>query len=1020
MSASGTKYGQKYGQTARMLLWALAGLLVLGVAGSLMMSVRARNDAQKQIVEQAQTIVERSLTLAFEPEDLEAPADVERAAILTQHVTEVVLDPSDFTTVTLYGADGTILYSTEAGRIGNQLVGEQERIREALKGIVQNRSSDGRFSTLSAFRFPSGVGRPSAVELVRDDAPIANAAAPWRAIALFLFVILVLVGLVAWGLNKIALAAALAAASASSEQRQHAAPTQAAAPTQKPITVLQPGLREEGEARRQSDERAKAAEERAALLQEQYRKTLEELQGYQRLAREPQRGDQALSDPAIEERALRAEGQVHTLQQQLQTLATERQQLERRLREVETAGGTTADPAGSAVRDGELRDAHQESIGLRAELEGAQTQLEVLRREVETLRTGASAVDQEGSGPDRSATHAELARTKDALSTTESQLRSAHRELEDARGELRSLRTEEQRAAMLEGELRTARAAAGSLEASHRAELVEREAEFEEKVRATREAFQRQLTEIEATYKAQLGKREADLAGRIAEAETAARQAAREVETMASEREAARAEAISREQRLIETTEGIEALRAEADALRAELADRRSAAETATSQAQLAGATAEELQAEIQRAHEAVAQLRGDLAAERAAAAEAVEVAERAEREAATLALQTAETARRFEEAVAENADLNRRLQEIESRRQLELAGDQGRAAIDELLRVTQERLAGQTEKLMTTEDRIRELESELTATMERIEVAETELRTHRMSEALKEMREGEHVEDGAAVGASDGGTISVGAHTEDRRASSPFTKELSLDAKKTIARMMGITQILKHKKDAKEQAQLIKQLTTYARRLDHTVSDLAETDTLARGELELKVKRTDLDALIQRVVEESGVDTDHDVRVATESVVIGVDPLRTEQIVSGLLRAAGDRTATGKEIVVRLGTADGGALISVEDPEPSSDASLSPVVKRFAEAQGGWAKVESRPDGGSAFRVFLPDGSPARDEVRVLVEGEQQADVWDNSAEDILVQELHRLAELPDNGNVKSTGRSRRAGRKG
>ena len=40
---------------------------------------------------------------------------------------------------------------------------------------------------------------------------------------------------------------------------------------------------------------------------------------------------------------------------------------------------------------------------------------------------------------------------------------------------------------------------------------------------------------------------------------------------------------------------------------------------------------------------------------------------------------------------------------------------------------------------------------------------------------------------------------------------------------------------------------------------------------------------------------------------------------------------------------------------------ETSSDASLSPVVSRFADVQGGWAKVESRPNGGSAFRVFLP-----------------------------------------------------------
>ena len=51
-------------------------------------------------------------------------------------------------------------------------------------------------------------------------------------------------------------------------------------------------------------------------------------------------------------------------------------------------------------------------------------------------------------------------------------------------------------------------------------------------------------------------------------------------------------------------------------------------------------------------------------------------------------------------------------------------------------------------------------------------------------------------------------------------------------------------------------------------------------------------------------------------------------------------------------------------ALLSVEDKEASSDGSLSPVVSKLADVMGGWAKVESRPSGGSAFRVYLPDQS--------------------------------------------------------
>ena len=160
----------------------------------------------------------------------------------------------------------------------------------------------------------------------------------------------------------------------------------------------------------------------------------------------------------------------------------------------------------------------------------------------------------------------------------------------------------------------------------------------------------------------------------------------------------------------------------------------------------------------------------------------------------------------------------------------------------------------------------------------------------------------------------------------------------------------------------------------------------------------------------------------------------MAVDPLRTEQILTGLLRASADRTPPKKGITVRLASHQGGALLSVEDPEPSSDASLSPVVQRFAEAQGGWAKVESLENGGSAFRVFLPDGAqaaarrgrPRRGEtprrraigglraagdgreraqptqLHIMVGADEGADEpWSQSPEQMLVQELHRLSEI-------------------
>ena len=101
-----------------------------------------------------------------------------------------------------------------------------------------------------------------------------------------------------------------------------------------------------------------------------------------------------------------------------------------------------------------------------------------------------------------------------------------------------------------------------------------------------------------------------------------------------------------------------------------------------------------------------------------------------------------------------------------------------------------------------------------------------------------------------------------------------------------------------------------MRQLTAYTRRLDHIVADLADADRLVHGEIELTVRRTDLETLVKRVVEESGIDADHEVRVETERVVVAVDQLRTEQILAGLLRTSGDRTPAEED---HHGAAGGG-----------------------------------------------------------------------------------------------------------
>ncbi|HWC71413.1 MAG TPA: hypothetical protein VG993_09655 [Actinomycetota bacterium] len=969
---------------ARIATISLAVLLLTGVVGSIVMGMRARGAAIDDVRAQAKAITDGSLGLVFRPDDLDDVASDPRAAMLTDQIGKVVVDPSDFDAVTLWSPTSDILYSTDEGRIGNRLAGEGERIRSTLRGTPQTRTTDGTISVMMPLRFDSGVGEPAVVELTAPAGPIDSAGAPWRTMAWFSGIALLFVGgLLLWDRRH-----PFDARPEPVQRRGVAGPVPAAAA--RPIAVPSHGVKEEGDARRKAEDRARAAEERLSVLQDQYRKTLDELQGAQNKLRE---AAAAAPDATLEERAVQAEQRAAMLEDHARSADERARALEERSRELEerarlferqassskaeldemTRRLTERSPAADGDVDERLEVAEQETIGLRAELEGAQTQLSLVRRELETVRPQAERAGELLAELETIRSEARAARDTTASSQTE--LSTTSRELEDLRAEVRALRAEEQRAAMLGDELRSVKAELESVTASHRAELIEREVDLEEKVRSAREEFQSELARMEARHTEELAAKDEHVTQRIANLEDAAQQRVDEVERELAERT----------KRFANAEDEIAKAQAEAARLSSELTVAR--AELETTVAQLASESEGHGQA-----------------------TERLQVLERTSSEAMT---RSQRLAAELEAAAKDNVDLNRRLQELESRRQLELADAEGRADLDEILRVTQERLAGQTEKLIAAEERVHALEREMRAASSKLEETQSELRQQQMAAAMRHIRGEDGEPEGAGtppVAAPDTDT----APLEDRRATSPFMQELSTDARKSLTRILGITQVLKHKRDGKDQAQLVRQLTAHTRRLEHIVSDLADADRLVHGDVELNVRRTDLEPLVRRVVEESGIDADHEVRIETERVVVAVDQLRTEQILSGLLRASGDRTPPKKTIMVRLAASEGGATIAVEDPEPSSDASLSPVVQRFAEVQGGWATVESRENGGSSFKVFLPGdagaGDPngdarsaepaAADALHIVVEGVESSASADGSA---LVQELHRLSTAED-----------------
>jgi chromosome segregation ATPase len=764
-------------------------------------------------------------------------------------------------------------------------------------------------------------------------------------------------------------------------------PARQPAPMRRVAQPPQPGLKEEAEARRRAEDRAQAAEQRLLLLQEQYRTTLEELHASQRAMRDRPVGE----DRALEERAVKAEAASRSLEQRLHSVTAERDRI---------AGELLArrDAVAGAGQD-RLEQAEAEAMGLRAELEGAQTQLSLTMQELSAITRQAERSTELQEELD--AAQLESLHAKDAVAAMDTELRSARTELEDARAEMRALRSEEQRATMLTDELRTAKAELESLRASHRAELVEQEADLEEKVRSVREEFQAQLAEAEERHAADLEVARREAADLRAAADVGAREATERVAAVGADLEAARSESEARAVDLESARAELQGAHDRIAELQREFTEREVASRRIDQEAEESRSEIDALTTELDETRTALEAAEAALASERSDREELQNSSIRARSELEQVEGRAERLAAELEEATEANADLNRRLQEIESRRALEMAEDEGRARMDELLSATQERLAGQSEKLIAAEERNRELERQTALDAERLEDLEAKLRQHQMADQIRELQPTRH----------DHHEPAVEGPAEDRRGAAPFVREMSLDAQKTLSRIMGVIQLLKHKREAKDHGQLVQQLAGHARRLDATIRDLSDVDSLVTGDVELELRNTDLESLIRRVVDESGVEADHDVRVEVEPTSITIDRTRTEQIVSGLLRSATERTPTGKTIGVRLLRDRGGALIVVEDADPSSAAAPSPMVRRLAEVQGGWAKVEPREGGGgTAFRVFLPhggpDGAPSDDEFVEPAEVstpedavEQDPNHW-VKAEQALVRELRELSQ--------------------
>jgi K+-sensing histidine kinase KdpD len=238
----------------------------------------------------------------------------------------------------------------------------------------------------------------------------------------------------------------------------------------------------------------------------------------------------------------------------------------------------------------------------------------------------------------------------------------------------------------------------------------------------------------------------------------------------------------------------------------------------------------------------------------------------------------------------------------------------------------------------------------------------------------------------------------------------------VAAEVRRPLTSILGLTLALKHADTSSPDGrEMVRQLATNARKLDRLVGEMLDVDRIVSGTFTPNRRRTDLEAMVRRVVEDSSDLANRDVRIETEHIAAEVDPGLTEQMVETLLANASRRTGPGNTVWVKVTSSDqGGAVIAVDDTGTDIPTGLRHamfeamqerhsserqakgatglcLLSRLAELHGGRAWVEERPGGGSSFRVFLPDVKEQSDDLAPTADREAFALVPDDEVEEDL-----------------------------
>jgi PAS domain S-box-containing protein len=174
---------------------------------------------------------------------------------------------------------------------------------------------------------------------------------------------------------------------------------------------------------------------------------------------------------------------------------------------------------------------------------------------------------------------------------------------------------------------------------------------------------------------------------------------------------------------------------------------------------------------------------------------------------------------------------------------------------------------------------------------------------------------------------------------------------------------------------------------------LDRLVRDLLDASRIDAHGITLDLATVRLPDLASSIVSQiAGILGSHSVSIEVTGTPppVAADPRRVEQVVTNLLENASKYSAEGSPIRILIASTDGGATIAVQDEGPGISPEELPrlfdryfqtqrarakrrglglglfIAKGLVEAHGGSISVESTPDVGSTFRVWLPAAAKA------------------------------------------------------